>query len=189
MARFSLALALLIVAFGAALAAQLPTTASAQQGVCQPNPSPVDSADPSMIVSSPTDGASVTSPLTVTGQARTFEATVQVALFDTDGNEIASTFGTAGPGEIGVLLPFSIDITFSVAAPTEACLWVFEDSAETGEPVNVVQVPLTLQPTAALPTTGSGGGGTSDLAAWVIALAATGMALSAAGWALRRRTA
>ena len=181
----SLAGALLAIALGVGLAALSAPMASAQQNVCQPNPSSVDAADPDIIVSSPTAGASVSSPLTVTGQARTFEQTVQLALFDAAGNEIASSFTTATAPDIGVLGPFTGAVSFSVTASTAACLWVFEDSAETGEPINVVQVPLTLQP--GLPSTGITGEAAGSPSMWMAGLAVLGAVLTSAGWLLRRR--
>lgn len=44
------------------------------------------------------------------------------------------------------LSPFSEDVTFSVGAPTSACLWVYEASARDGSPIHVGQVPVLLQP-------------------------------------------
>jgi hypothetical protein len=170
--------------------ASLPVTLGyAQDGPCQSNPSPVDAADPNIIVDSPTANASLASPITVTGQARTFESNVRVTLFDSAGNELADTFGTAVAPDVGQHGPFSIDISFSVSAPTEACLWVFEDSPETGEPVSVVQVPLTLTAAAGLPSTGSGLSGINSQRADLLML--SGLALAAGGllavrWSLRR---
>jgi hypothetical protein len=156
----------------------------AQTNPCQTNPSPVDAADPSIIVSSPTANASVTSPLTVTGQARVFEATVSLALYDASGNQIATATTQAAEGQ--ALSAFSGPITFSVTASTPACLWVFEVSARDGSPTNVVQVPLTLTSGAALPSTGMGPDGSVSFA-WVIAAAAVaGAMLLGASWAYRR---
>ena len=177
---------LALVALAGAFA---PGAALAQTNVCQANPSPPDAADPDITVSSPAANATVTSPLTTTGQARTFESTVQVALFDASGDEIASTFGTANAPDVGQHGPFSISLTFSVSADADACLWVYEDSAETGDPINVVQVPVRLQP-AELPSTGAAQPESDSIAgtAFVAALlAAFGGATLAAGALLRRR--
>ena len=125
------------------LARAMPSEVGAQ-GSCSPNPSPPDAADPSIRVASPAAGARVGSPLTITGLARVFEATVSFALFDAAGRPIARGFTTAaaaGPA----LAPFTGTLPFSVAQETAACLWVFEESARDGSPRNVVQVPLTLQ--------------------------------------------
>jgi hypothetical protein len=184
---------LISVVAGCALALMGQGSAQAQQGVCQTNPSPVDANDPSVIVTAPTSGATSASPLHVEGQARVFEATVSITLFDAAGAEIVSTTAMAAEG--GVLSPFSADVTFSVTAETEACLWVFETSAQDGQPVNVVQVPLTLQaqaattPTAQLPSTGAGGatGSANDAATVVVLLAVAGALVVGVGWLAWRR--
>jgi hypothetical protein len=157
----------------------------AQTNPCQTNPSPVDSADPSVVVTSPAANVSVTSPLSVTGQARVFEATVSLALYDASGNEISTATTMAAEG--GVLSDFTGSITFSVTASTPACLWVFEASAEDGSPRNVVQVPLTLTSgTGGLPSTGTGPDGSSSFA-WLLATAAAaGAGLIGMGWSYRR---
>jgi hypothetical protein len=178
--------ALFSIAVGAALAVWGPAGAQAQQNVCQTNPSPVDSADPSIIVSEPTAGDSTASPVHVEGQARVFEANVSLKLFDASGTELVSTFTTAAEGQ--TLSPFSTDVAFSVTSTTQACLWVFETSAQDGRPVNVVQIPLTLE-AAGLPATGTGGGAASDAPpTWHLAmLAFAGMVLVGAGLLTRRR--
>lgn len=155
-------------------------SAGAQQNVCQPNPSPVDASDPSIIVTAPASGATVTSPVHVAGQARVFDATVSLTLFDANGDEIVSTTTNAAEGQ--TLSAFSTDVSFTVTSDTPACLWVFESSARDGSPVNVVQVPLTLRPTG-LPPTGSGGpANAAPVLGWLIAgLALAGAALVAAG--------
>ena len=145
-----------LLALVALAGAGLPGAALGQTNVCQTNPSPPDAADADITVSSPTSGATITSPITVTGQARTFESTVQVSLFNAAGNEIASTFGTAQAPDVGQHGPFSISLTFTATTAADACLWVYEDSAATGDPINVVQVPVRLQGSQ-LPPTGRGG--------------------------------
>lgn len=181
--------AMLTLAFLIALAFAFvaPGGASAQAS-CQTNPSPVDGADPSIIVSAPLAGESATSPLRVTGQARVFEATVSLTLYDADGVEITSTTTNAAEGQ--VLSDFSTDMPFSVTTSTPACLWVFESSARDGSPVNVVQVPLTLSPVGGLPPTGTGAAAdAAPMLGWLIAgLALVGVILIGAG-KLAMRTA
>ncbi len=148
----------------------------AQQNVCQANPSPVDPSDPSIIVTSPTAGTSVTSPIPVEGQARVFEATVSIKLMDANG-VLVDTTTNASEGQ--VLSPFSTNVAFSVTSSISACLWVFEVSAKDGSPINVVQIPLTLKP-AGLPSTGMGG--PSDVTRWpakLLALVGFGLVGSA----------
>ena len=159
-------------------------TALAQQNVCQANPSPVDPSDPSIIVTSPSSGASVTSPIQVAGQARVFEATVSIKLIDANGVLVDTTTNAA---EGQVLSPFSTSVALSVTSSTSACLWVFEVSAKDGSPVNVVQIPLTLQP-ARLPSSGTGG--PSSVARWPAALlAVAGLGLFGSALLARRLSA
>ena len=119
-------------------------TATAEPEVCQPNPDP---ATPEFqVIDQPSAGDTLTSPVTISGQVLAFEATYQIGIFDADGNPIVETFGTAGPGEAGVLAPFSIDVAFDVDEATPACIWVYEASARDGNPINVGQISVTLSP-------------------------------------------
>jgi hypothetical protein len=126
-------------------------TAEPFENVCSTNPSPVDAADPSILVSSPAEDLiePLGSPFEVRGQARVFEATVSLALFNSAGDVLSQTFTTAEAGapEFG-----DFDALLAYAGVDElspACLWVFESSAEDGEPVNVVQIPVVLEPAPA----------------------------------------
>ncbi len=75
----------------------------------------------------------VESPVEVRGLSRTFEATVEYALFDNDGTELASGFATTGGGgpEFG---PMSIDITYSVSYPQVGTLQLWWDPPIDGDP-------------------------------------------------------
>jgi hypothetical protein len=159
-----------------------PGAAYGQESVCQANPSPVNASDPSIIVTSPTSGSAVASPIQVAGQARVFEATVSVKLLDSSGGVLADTTTQAAEGQ--TLSPFSASVSFSVPTSTSACLWVFEVSAKDGSPVNVVQIPLTLQPVA-LPPGGAGHSGQAPH--WPVALlAAAGIVLAGSAMLVRR---
>ena len=119
-------------------------TATAEPEVCQTNPDP---ATPEFqVIDQPSVGDTVTSPVTISGRVLAFEATYQIGIFDAGGNPIVETFGTAGPGEAGVLAPFSIDVAFDVDEATPACIWVYEASARDGSPIHVGQIPVTLSP-------------------------------------------
>jgi hypothetical protein len=177
---------ILTLAFLTVLAIALVAPGGANaQAPCQTNPDPVDATDPSVIVSEPASGASVASPLHVEGQARVFEATVSLALYDADGDEITSATTNAAEGQ--VLSAFSTGVPFTVTSDTPACLWVFEASAQDGSPVNVVQVPLTLKATT-LPPTGTGPADGRETLGWLIAaLALGGISLLCAGRLATRR--
>ena len=95
---------------------------------------------PSILVESPLPFEEVTSPLRVTGTANTFEATFQYELLDADGNVVDKNFVTAtsGTGTRG-----TFDFTTG-AFDDVAALRVFENSAENGRRINVVEIPLTV---------------------------------------------
>ena len=112
--------------------------------VCLPNPDPATSEF--QILDEPEPFSEVTSPVTVSGKINAFEATYQITIFDTDGVPLVETFGTAQQPDIGVIGPFSSDVEFNVSEPTPVCIWVFEESARDGSPINVGQVPVVLVP-------------------------------------------
>lgn len=131
--------------------------ASAQgSAVCPANPSPPDAADPSIIVDQPSDGDNATSPLTIAGDARVFEANVRITLFDAAGSVLEDTLTTAAEGA-PALAPFATEIDFDVDKETPACVRVFEESARDGSPRNVVQVEVNLGPATTPPSAGGGG--------------------------------
>jgi hypothetical protein len=74
------ALALLGVAF---LGSLNPLHATA---ACPPNPNPPDAANRSIIADTPSGGATVTSPVPISGKARVFGANVRIAILDVWGN-------------------------------------------------------------------------------------------------------
>jgi hypothetical protein len=122
-----------------------PTPApTAVPNVCKANPSPVNPADPNIIVRSPEPGTVVRSPLHITGLARVFEAQFNVTLYGELGGVIAETTGMAQQGQ--ELSPFEVELTFTVGREQPACLWVYDLSAKDGSRIDVVQVPIALAP-------------------------------------------
>ena len=97
---------------------------------------------PSVLVESPLPFEEVTSPITATGTANTFEANFQYELQDADGNVVDENFVTAtsGTGTRGTF-EFTTAEVYDVAA-----LVVFESSAEDGSRMNEVEIPLTVAP-------------------------------------------
>lgn len=118
-----------------------PTTVQ-MTGVCPPNPDPAPASV--AVVTQPAPNASVTSPLTVTGMVEAFEATFQAELLDAQQNQLAHVVGMAQQGQ--VLSPFSVQLTFSVNAPTPGCLRIYQQSARDGSDTKIVLVPLVLLP-------------------------------------------
>ena len=100
---------------------------------------------PAITVQSPVIGAQVGNPVTVSGTADVFEATVSVRILDSAGHEIARTFTTATCGT-GCRGDYSVTIPYSVPRTQPGTIVVFESSAKDGQPVNVQQIPVTLAP-------------------------------------------
>jgi hypothetical protein len=100
---------------------------------------------PPILVEQPSRGATVTSPLHVTGNANTFEATFNYKLEDANGKPLAKDFVTASSGT-GTRGTFDFTIPFSVDAPQDGALRVFERSAEDGSVVHERVIPLRLSP-------------------------------------------
>ena len=110
--------------------------------VCLPNPDP---ATPNFLqINGPAPGDTVSSPFTVNGLIAAFEATFRITLYDASGVAIADQNGMSTEGQ--TLSPFVESVSYTVASPQPACLWVYESSARDGSPIHVGQVPLALQP-------------------------------------------
>jgi germination protein M len=99
---------------------------------------------PPVLVESPLPFEEVSSPITATGTANTFEATFHYELTDTDGLIVDENFVTAtsGSGTRGTF-EFTTD-EFTVPFDGIGSLIVFERSAEDGSKVNIVEIPLRM---------------------------------------------
>jgi Immunoglobulin-like domain of bacterial spore germination len=117
-------------------------TPTAAPSVCQPNPDPAPAGV--AVVDSPAAGDSVTSPVTVSGRFLAFEAQFNITIFDAAGAKIVDAPAHSEEGQ--VLSPFSLDVPFSVTVATPACIWVYDLSAADGSIIDVVQIPVTLEP-------------------------------------------
>jgi hypothetical protein len=125
--------------------------------LCPENPSP---AEPNVtVVEEPLPDARLKSPAHVRGWGVGigFENEgVHVAVFDAAGESLKEIKGpplpkegrTPPPGmEVNEFTaPFGVDITFSVDIEQPGCVRVYEISPKDGHLVNVVQVPVLLQP-------------------------------------------
>jgi hypothetical protein len=103
-----------------------------------------------IVVESPEPGASVSSPVTISGTASVFEGTLQLRILDADGEEIASAFSTASAGapERG---DFSEDVEFTVDEAQDGVIEVFEQNVASPEEspereLFTVEVPVQLEP-------------------------------------------
>jgi hypothetical protein len=100
---------------------------------------------PAILVLSPSIGATIPNPVTVSGTANVFEATVSLRILDESGNEIARGFTTATCGT-GCRGDYSTSLSYSVDHEQPGTLEVFEASAKDGSAINVQSIPVTLTP-------------------------------------------
>lgn len=103
-----------------------------------------------IVVTSPEHGASVSSPITISGTASVFEGTVQLRVLDAEGEVIARAFATATAGapERG---DFSKEVEFTVGEAQDGVVEAFEQNAASpGEGSQrqqfKVEVPVKLEP-------------------------------------------
>ena len=98
-----------------------------------------------IVVESPRPGATVSSPVSVTGDANVFEATVSLRIVDAAGNVLVRDFTTATCGT-GCRGDYSTKLKFEVADTQAGFIEVFEESAEDGSPLFTMRLPVTLHP-------------------------------------------
>lgn len=96
---------------------------------------------PAILIESPTPGEEVTSPIQLSGTSNTFEANMQIEIFDAAGNELYRDFATAtsGTGTRG-----TFDLSLDVDIQTEGLgqIIMFESSAQDGSRINIVEIPV-----------------------------------------------
>jgi hypothetical protein len=100
---------------------------------------------PAILVEHPAPDDAVTSPLRVTGNANTFEATFEYDLKTTGGAVLHHDFVTATSGS-GTRGTFAFEVPFTVASASGGTLVVYERSAENGSIVHRREIPLRLLP-------------------------------------------
>jgi hypothetical protein len=100
---------------------------------------------PLILVESPLIGETVPNPVTVSGVANVFEATVSLRVLDANGREVARTFTTATCGT-GCWGDYSVAVDYRVDSEQPGVIEVFESSAEDGSPLHMVRIPVTLTP-------------------------------------------
>ncbi|MEU4782578.1 Gmad2 immunoglobulin-like domain-containing protein, partial [Micromonospora sp. NPDC023633] len=98
-----------------------------------------------VVVTGPAIGARVGSPVTVTGTADVFEATVTVRVLDAAGRTVATTFTTATCGT-GCRGDFRVAVAYQVEREQPGTIEAYEVSAADGTRRHIVAVPVTLTP-------------------------------------------
>jgi len=102
--------------------------------------------EPNIVIKSPLCDALVTSPVTITGTASVFEASLMVAIKDSSGNELASAHVMASEGA-PAKGTFSQDLTFSLSGGLEqGTIEAYSLSPKDGSVINLFSVPVLLRP-------------------------------------------
>lgn len=91
-------------------------------------------------VYAPAQGAQVTSPLVISGEARVFEGTVNYRILDETGSIISEGFTTAASPEMGEFGPYALTADYTPPATATGKLEVFNYSARDGSVENLVTV-------------------------------------------------
>ncbi|SBT42598.1 Gmad2 immunoglobulin-like domain-containing protein [Micromonospora narathiwatensis] len=98
---------------------------------------------PPIVVTAPAVGDRITSPVTVTGTAEVFEATVSVRVLDAAGREIGTAFTVAACGS-GCRGGYRVNVGYRRATAGPGTVEVYEVSARDGSRINVVAVPVVM---------------------------------------------
>jgi len=104
---------------------------------------------PGIVVESPYPGQLVTSPLTITGFSRTFEANVVYDIvIPPSGEIVADGFTTAAQPDVDLFGPFEFTVDFETDVEGFGAVIVFEESAQDGSQINIYEVPVLMEPSA-----------------------------------------
>ncbi|QLQ36092.1 Gmad2 immunoglobulin-like domain-containing protein [Micromonospora robiginosa] len=101
---------------------------------------------PAIVVTAPVIGEHVGSPVTVTGTADVYEATVSARVLDAAGRQVGAAFTTASCGS-GCRGAYRLTVRYRGVAPGGGVVEVFQVSARDGSRMDVVRVPVTLTST------------------------------------------
>ncbi len=106
----------------------------------------ITAEEPDVLINSPLCGASVKSPVTITGTASAFEGALTVSVKDWTGNEMASADVKASEGAQG-RGDFSQELSFSLSGGIQpGRIEAYSHSAEDGSVINLFSVPVILTP-------------------------------------------
>jgi germination protein M len=100
---------------------------------------------PAIFVDSPAWGATIGSPVRVTGMANVFEATFRIAILDASGTVLVDQRAMASCGT-GCWGTFDVTVPYHVTTAQRGSLRVYDLSAKDGSRENVTDYPVTLTP-------------------------------------------
>ncbi len=98
-----------------------------------------------IVVTAPEPNSTITSPVTITGSARVFENTVNVAFRDTEGTTKIQEIAIARAPDIGQFGDFAITIHYNFSATKEGTIEVFSLSAKDGSEIDTVVIPVKFE--------------------------------------------
>ena len=93
-------------------------------------------------VSKPQANEEIGLPFTLSGEARTFESTVNFRVRDEDGTILLEDFTTALVSETSTFGEFSTEVSYPAPKGTTGMIEVFEYSAQDGSEINMVRIPI-----------------------------------------------
>lgn len=106
-----------------------------------------DAVSPAIVVESPYPGQLITSPLTVTGFSRTFEASVVFSIVIPPSREIVDEGAiTAAQPDVNLFGPFEFTTEFETLVEGFGAVIAFEESAVDGSQINIYEVPVRMEP-------------------------------------------
>lgn len=124
-----------------------PVETFSSEGIVLDHPQTRDNYEaqtPPILVETPAPFDAVTSPLTMSGTANVFEATLNYELVDADGNVLVPEgFATATCGT-GCRGTWEAQLEFEAEPGTTGTLRVYEISAKDGSRTNVVEIPVSF---------------------------------------------
>jgi len=95
-------------------------------------------------VTEPVPFASVGLPITIKGEARTFESTVNIRLTNSDKSILTEDIAMAQVPDSGIFGPFSIELSYPKPKTDQGFVEVFEYSAKDGAEVSKITIPITF---------------------------------------------
>ena len=93
-----------------------------------------------IIVEDPRKGDDISTPIRVSGEIVPLDGRFWISVVGADGQHIIDFPGNAADSE--ELVPFDLEVPFTVFEETPACLWVYRMQVD--EPADAVRIPINL---------------------------------------------
>lgn len=87
-------------------------------------------------------GDNISSPVTIRGEGRAFENNLIIELRNNNYNPLVREHTTIKSDEVGKIGPFEITLNFNFANTKEGYIAVYEESAQDGSELNLVEIPV-----------------------------------------------